>query len=262
MNVMARNLSRLLSAVITVCGMLHASPACASDGSGTGRLSVTGSGGEFIVRVDSVTIGQTPIRDAIIDTGRHLLTCIPTTRRWTDLAIVETLFVVADTGIERNVYLRRMMQISSEPAGADIVAGDSLIGVTPLFIEHVPGGATLRLSKEGYTAATIVPGMVSDQFHVVLIPDGTDPGSAMTAPALAAGESSMSSIYITTAATVVAGVSAAYFKIKADGYYSDYLRSGDQSAVDNVRRYDVAAGISLAVSQIGMGVLTYLLLSR
>ncbi len=69
-------------------------------------------------------------------------------------------------------------------------------------------------------------------------------------------------VYLTTAGAVLSGAAAAYFKVQADNHYNSYLYSGDQQLLDKVKREDIAAGIALAVCQINLVTLTYLLLSR
>jgi len=69
-------------------------------------------------------------------------------------------------------------------------------------------------------------------------------------------------IYLTSGTAVVAGVAAAYFKIKADSRYNDYQQSGDPAALEGVHRYDTISGMALVTSEASILFLSYLLLSR
>lgn len=68
--------------------------------------------------------------------------------------------------------------------------------------------------------------------------------------------------YVASATAVVAGVSAAYFKLQADSRYTTYAQTFDRQYLDQSRQLDVWSGISLALSQLALGFLTYLFLSE
>lgn len=57
-------------------------------------------------------------------------------------------------------------------------------------------------------------------------------------------------------AAVLGGISA-YFKIKADKKYDDYLNTKNQSTLDEVDRLDLISGISFGLLQINFGYLIY-----
>ncbi|MCX6173769.1 MAG: hypothetical protein NTZ27_03335 [Ignavibacteriales bacterium] len=57
-------------------------------------------------------------------------------------------------------------------------------------------------------------------------------------------------------ATVLGGV-AAYFKIKADRKYDDYLQTKNQSTLDEVDHLDLYSGVAFGLLQINFGYLIY-----
>ena len=57
-------------------------------------------------------------------------------------------------------------------------------------------------------------------------------------------------------AAVLGGISA-YFKIKADKKYDDYLNTKNQSTIEEVDRLDLISGISFGLLQINFGYLIY-----
>ncbi len=61
---------------------------------------------------------------------------------------------------------------------------------------------------------------------------------------------------------IVCGIATAYFKIKADARYNDYLLTGDRESLRETHRFDTMAGVTLALSQIGLAMVTYCLLSE
>jgi hypothetical protein len=263
---MIRPFTVLLVSLLLLSVVAHSGEASAlkqdSIGTQSGCVTFVGDGARFEVMMDTLMLGATPITGLKVSAGMHIFTFIPSSRRWTDLAVVETLTIAPGDVLIHTVSPRRMVQVTSEPQGASVISGDSVVGTTPLFLDEIAFGKRLRISKPGFRPVDVSPEETQTLTHSVLIPDGSLPEPALGPAPLLIGEPSMTSVYITTAATVVAGVSAAYFKIKSDGYYSDFLRTGDRALIDRVHHNDVAAGVSLAISQIGIGVLTYLLLSR
>ena len=57
-------------------------------------------------------------------------------------------------------------------------------------------------------------------------------------------------------AAVLGGV-AAYFKIKADRKYDDYLQTKNRSILDEVDRLDLYSGVAFGLLQINFGYLIY-----
>ncbi|HTP12339.1 MAG TPA: PEGA domain-containing protein [Bacteroidota bacterium] len=63
------------------------------------------------------------------------------------------------------------------------------------------------------------------------------------------------------ATSVVAGILSAYLKNKSDHEFDTYVATGDPALLNSTQRLDRWAGISLFLSEVGLGVLVYLLLS-
>jgi hypothetical protein len=62
-------------------------------------------------------------------------------------------------------------------------------------------------------------------------------------------------------AAILGGV-AAYYKIQADKKYDEYLNSKNNSALDDVNRFDLYSGISFGLMQINFGYLIYKFLTE
>lgn len=59
------------------------------------------------------------------------------------------------------------------------------------------------------------------------------------------------------AGTVALGVTAAYFKLKADDRFDQYKKSKEQKYLDDTRKFDWYSGISFSVLQVNLGFLIY-----
>jgi hypothetical protein len=68
-------------------------------------------------------------------------------------------------------------------------------------------------------------------------------------------------LYVSGGATLVAGVAAAYFKIKADGKNALFQDTGDPALQRETHRLDISAALALLATQVGFAFFTYFLLS-
>ncbi|HYQ87120.1 MAG TPA: PEGA domain-containing protein [Bacteroidota bacterium] len=215
------------------------------------------------VYADTACLGTTPLAPVTISEGLHIIHYVPPdTHSWLNPAVIETVTAHAGEHLVRTVTIPFIYHVTSEPYGATVRRSGSVLGLTPLDLRTASPLALVTVSKEGYQEASIPLTGDQREVHVLLHP--SEGGSPAQPTAYLSGEQSKSAlpIYITTGATVLTGAAAAYFKIKADNYYDDYRRTGDEGKLSQVRRLDVASGITLAASELSLFTLTYFLLSR
>jgi hypothetical protein len=58
---------------------------------------------------------------------------------------------------------------------------------------------------------------------------------------------------ILSASAIILGGITAYYKIKADKHFDEYLKSRDKDKLDKTKKYDLISGITLATFQINFG---------
>ncbi|MBI4547444.1 MAG: PEGA domain-containing protein [Ignavibacteriae bacterium] len=215
------------------------------------------------VYADSVLLGFTPLDTVQLESGVHVFRFLhPDGRSWLHSAIVETLTLYFSQHLHHRVTFPNVYHISSEPYGATVFVEDSVIGQTPLRLPLTSMADTLRVTKDGFREELLQITPAMNQIHVPLTSLHGGP-LLSTSPYLSAKTSNNNlPLFITTGTTVLAGATAAYFKIKADKYYNDYRTFGDQHHLQKVREYDRISGISLAATELSFLLLTYLLLSR
>ncbi len=214
------------------------------------------------VYADTAYLGATPLAPVRISEGMHIIHYVPPeTHSWLNPAVIETLTAHPGEHLVRTVAFPFIYHVTSEPYGATVRNG-SVLGLTPLDLRLPSPLSVVTVSKEGYQEASIP--LAGDQREVHVLLHASEGGSPAPPSAYLSGERSKSAlpIYITTGATVLTGAAAAYFKIKADNYYDDYRRTGDEGKLSQVRQLDVASGITLAASELSLFTLTYFLLSR
>ena len=223
-------------------------------------LSVESNTPGTVIYVDSVMVGTTPLPDITITPACHVLTCVrPDGRSWLVPAVVETLSAAAGEHLKRLVNFPNVYHLTSDPYGADVYLNDSLIGQTPLLFSTHSERGIVMLRKEGFENVEFPLTTEGGMLHSTLVST-----SGLTPSALVDGQQvkSMTPVYLSSGAAIIGGTLAAYFKIKADGYYNDYRNTGDEAALDRVRRFDTISGVALVTSEISLLMLSYFLLSR
>ena len=238
-------------------------PGAASRTPSGARLTIESRTVPVMVRLDTAFLGATPLVDVPVSPGRHVLRCYPSElQSWFFAPTVETLDVAPAGSVRRSLQPLLSYRITSEPWGADVLIGDSAIGVTPCVLATPDTMGVVRFLLEGYQKDEAVFSASQPHVHVFLAPlqEQGPPGAPGS---LASGlPQRQMPIYLSTAATVITGIAAVYLKMKADSYYQDYQSTGNSGTLSRVRAYDTASGIALAASEISFLTLTVVLLSR
>jgi hypothetical protein len=262
---MRRTLILFVLAIICAAGMLgQVQPVDSASAADTvSLLDCTSDPSGAAVYLDSVRIGVTPLEGYRITPGSHLLTLThPDSRNWMRQAVSETLVVGRNGKIGKSIKFPRLVIVTSEPGGAEVGEGDSVIGTTPCVIQRDAGrSARLFIRKEGYATRDLSWPMAEGEFHCIMEKNQLAAGGEDLKLNGKGSRSNWTEI-ITTGTAVLTGAISAWTKIKADKYYDDYRRSGDPALLDKIHQYDRVAGISFAVCQINLIILSYSLLSR
>ncbi len=169
-------------------------------------------------------------------------------------------------GQDREPPMTGLVELASEPAGAEVFAGDSLIGHTPMRVQRAIldsvtlwfpardawNAQVLRPSAEGPDAGTGVRMLRFDAQKLFLgVPAGKAriEDNSFQLPA--------ADVLLPAGLGLAAGVAAVILKQRADALYDDYVRTGDESLLSQTKKYDIYAGVSLALLQFGLGYFIY-----
>lgn len=228
---------------------------------GTDRLGVT----PLSLTIDDLLGGERDAAAITISGGAPddwLRPSVTDTLRATDLAARAPVAdgPAADGSIELRYDLPLAVRIDSEPSGAAVYEGDSLLGATPLVVALRPGARSVEVRMAGRIAQTLLLDRGSPRLRAVLPREGG--GGADTPPALAGPPKGYRGIVIAGGAAVLSGAASAWLKNQADRSLDDYRLTGDRATLDRVRRYDLFAGIALAVAELSLGYVVFELLSR
>ncbi len=224
-------------------------------------LSVETSAPGLMVMVDTISIGPSPIMNLSVTAGFHVVHVSSKDPSWFEPVVQETLTVRPGESILRHIAVPMVYHITSNPYGANVFLRDSLVGTTPLLLTTNAPGSVIKVGKSGFSE------------KLVPLPPGSSevPLTLQAASGLGGdqqnflsdrSEKNLTPIYLSAGMAVVTGAASAYFKIKADSFFSDYQSSGNEATLNQVHRYDRAAAVTLVASQASIMLLTYLLLSH
>jgi len=220
-----------------------------------------------LVIVDGVRAGVTPLALDSLAAGKHSFRLQhPDLPNWLTGSINDSVWVVAGESRTLRYTFERRSLVTSHPFGADVYRGDTLCGTTPLVLtlSGQAGPSTISIRKEGFEPITAdLADARRGILSLTLPPRWQIEG--MAGPVLdeeGRAASKNMRLYLTGGSTVLSGVAAAFFKMKADDRYADYTRTGDPSLLSQTHKLDTAAAIALAITQVGLGLFTYYILSE
>lgn len=155
-----------------------------------------------------------------------------------------------DKDIDIGFSFGKSRYLDSEPQNAEVLAGDSSLGYTPLFIPMQFTELTLKKKNYQTREFEMDHSRTADMVNLEFT-----------------GKAEEKSFYqkpvfkYLLGGIVVLGAATAYLKLKADNSFSDYQRTGDNSYLDDTHKYDLLSGISFGALQINLGFLIYYFLS-
>jgi hypothetical protein len=212
------------------------------------------------VFVDGDSIGVTPVTFQIAP-GAHGVRILSDVANWLTEPISDSITVALGERRTLHYTFPQKFLLLSTPSGAEVIVRDSVIGTTPLVVRPEQG-ESFRLRKVGYEETPLEFANASRGILATTLKKQWQRES--TEPILKESEvkGSPLKLYVAGAATIIAGATSAYFKVKSDNKYSDYIRTGNPTSLAEVDRLDTAAGVALAATQISLGLFAYFLLSE
>ena len=217
-----------------------------------------------LVILDGQPVGRTPLTLDSLSPGSHVVEVRhPDLDRWAASVVYDTIQVDSGSAITLVYQMRLSRLVQSDPFGADVYVGEKLIGSTPLVLHQQVDEIIVSLRKPGYSPATVRREDFSGQSILVKLDPlaGVTSGQEVVFRNGASKEDVLSPAIVACLSSVAFGAASAYFKVRADNAYSEYLLSGDSETRSRVRRLDTAAGVLLVAAQAGLSVFTYFLLS-
>jgi hypothetical protein len=212
------------------------------------------------VFVDGDSIGVTPVTFQIAP-GAHHVRILSDVANWLTEPIRDSITVALGERRTLHYTFPQKFLVLSTPSGAEVIVGDSVIGTTPLVIRPEQR-ESFNLRKVGYEETPLEFANASRGILATTLNKKWQREATEAIFKESEVKSSPLKLYVAGAATIIAGATSAYFKLKADNRYSDYIRTGNATSLAEVDRLDTAAGVALAATQISLGLFTYFLLSE
>ena len=207
--------------------------------------------------------GVTPLTRVPIESGLHVFQYAPSGMQgWNKPAFSESVFVRPGDSLVRKIELPAQYRVTSEPYGAAVTYGDSILAYTPAIIWLPKTARSIRIKKTGYEDMEFLLIRTNPDIHGILLPVKGMETAQESIEFIQSREKNNVPIYATASVAVVSGVIAAIYKIKADKYYDDYRITGNQGNLSKIHSFDRISGISLSVEEISLATLAYLLFRR
>ncbi|MFA3781868.1 hypothetical protein ABRY23_02240 [Melioribacteraceae bacterium 4301-Me] len=216
-------------------------------------VSIMSNSDSALIYIDNKVMGIGEVK-AKLPIGRHFLQIKENKFLWNSQTFTDTIFI-KKCGEEKklNYKFKKRVLIDSQPQNAEIIKNDKIIAFTPALIEEDTN--QLKLTKKNFLQKEININALKQNgniFYLQRVNEKLNNNNFF--------ESSLFKMLLGTA--TVFGATAAFFKIKADNKYDNYLQTKDVSIYDDVKRLDLYSGIALSLLQINIGYLVYKFLSN
>ncbi len=209
------------------------------------------------VFIDSEYVGLTPILNFKIKPGTYTLKLKnPQITNWLEQDVIQKIEIKANDTLNLFITFEKFVKINSIPFSAEILLGDSVIGLTPsVFRLREIVGKKLKIKKQGYEEAEILIDGKTMKFEVNLVPKKGAETELRTE------RKSRLNVALPIAGISLAnGILSIYFKSKADAIYNEYIKTGDAEKLNKVKQYDKIAGITLVIFELTAIIAIYTLM--
>ncbi len=223
----------------------------------SGYLSVNAKDTCLIALIDSTITKTLPFDSLPLPAGNHHM-IVMREREWNGILVDTTITLMAESNTVINVPEKHQYTILSSPPEAAVTIGKTKTGETPFqFTASQAMSVPVTISAMGYEPLTLeAPLQSMNIIHLrgrgenapnIILPNKyiRDDGTA---------------VYTSLAVAVVAGTISVLAKRRADALSDTYGAAGSLSSRASAHKYDVAAGVSLFVTEVSFGALTYYLL--
>lgn len=208
-------------------------------------------------------LGTTPLVNISIEAGFHFFQYCPAgTNDWSVPALTESVLVSEGDILQRNIELPLLYHITSEPHGAAVTNNDSVLAYTPAFLWLPTTIKSIQLRKSDYANMEMLLNRANRNIHGILIERSGFNSVQSSTDLVTSGEHQNLPIYAVATIAVVSGVVAAFYKIEADKYYDKYRLTGNEQNNSKIHSFDRISGFSMAIEEISLIALAYLLLTR
>ncbi len=246
------------------------SPGSAQEAEKVGFVWVRATRAGTEIRLDGRTVGFTPLDTLKVSPGRHrLVAIVPDRTSWLDRDWASDIEVRPGETLKVEIVFERSYSINSVPYGAQVFVNGKVIGDTPAIVSlpDTASAADIILTKEGFLPDTLRLNEWSQRLIQVKLTRKPGAAIAVTFSGASAGELQATTkkwIYISAGAGVLTGLTALYFKRRADNTYDRYMKAIDPTEIERLynrtKRFDDYAALSFVAFQVSFGSTLYFFL--
>ncbi|MDQ7818510.1 MAG: hypothetical protein RDU14_15905 [Melioribacteraceae bacterium] len=199
-----------------------------------------------LIFINSQFMGYGKIRTEV-ELGKYFITVKEDLKRWNEHEINDSVIIkLCDKEYLISYNLFDKLYLDTNPQDASIYIYDSLMANTPNFVS-VNQFHTVSLRKNGLTKS--IHSSELSKYNTIPL--------EIPVPVRNEVFSESDWFKILVGSATILGSATAYFKIKADNRYDEYLSSRDQKKLDDVNRFDLYGGIAFGLLQVNFGYLIY-----
>ncbi len=212
--------------------------------SGEVALTIETNRNAIIILDDTVYYGKT--FTGKVHAGKHIVKIKSSFRNWDLDTIIDTLNVsLNEPRIKRKYQLPELVFLQTSPDDASVLSGEKFIGHTPLYLPV--NLKKVLLLKNNFVNKNVE--LSGDKIFLNL---------EKARPELSS-ERFIDDVWfkVLLGGIVGFGATSAYFKLKADKYYDEYLKTKNEDLLNKTNNYDLISGIALGALQINFGILIY-----
>ncbi len=221
-----------------------------------------------LVFLDGSYVGRTPFAADSLRPGTYIFRIShPHIESWLGTTVTDSLVLAPGQTQTLHYAVRSYVSVNSQPSGAGVYLDDSLAGTTPFLLHPslLHPGLRVALKKEGFETVSLGASELSGSVFQTALKAGWQrlpPDESQLFVSPDGWSTRRIGLYVSGGVSVLAGIAAAYFKIAADERQAAYLQSGTPALLTERRRLDTWAGVSFALTQVGLALFCYLLISE
>lgn len=205
---------------------------------------------KLFVKIDGKYVGETPLK-LDLSSGRHHFFLFKDIREWGIGKVSDSVVLSpkSDRIFIYNTYEYKLLD--THPQDAALESRGIIIGHTPALVNS--NFENIKFIKRGFETIEHKNKTINSLQPVNLIPiEGFHKSEESFV------ESAWFKVMLSSA--VIFGASAAYFKMKADKTYDNYLAEKKNSLLDKTNNYDTISAVSLGLLEVNIAAIVYFLL--
>jgi hypothetical protein len=180
------------------------------------------------------------------------------------IASLAVLFSLTALAQQMDSMKIRYSYVNSIPQNAHIYLNGVKIGNTPLHfvIDSSAAEVSITVKLDGYAEYSYYAprdsGIINETFKLVPLKGSSKTSVVQENKSYAFSDKvKVVPIIVSSAVMIVSGVMAYYFKSLAIEKQDEFFATGDPALIDQKKKYDVMAGVSLTAFQLGFAALLY-----